>query len=149
MWDQLGQRLSTRQRMEHDLASLEEAQLEDAEAELEERRGARTRPSGLGLAFNTPGATDYFRRQGTDSDAAFLRSMLKTGDRPRVRVGEAEVVGGSRRQGGGVQGGPFATRNKYAGGSRGGTTDESVVTDDDVADIQALLLEYRLRQQGF
>lgn len=118
MWDQLGERMNTRQMMESDLGGLEDSILDSAYAELQQRRSQRRKPSGLGLAFSSRGADDYFQRQANEGDAAFLRSYLGSGERPRVRVGYAANETGKK-------------------------------SGNDLYELQRLLMDQRLREQGF
>lgn len=86
-WDSL------RARLAQQLGELEGQNLSSADEELQQRQAERGRPSGLGLAFHSPAADAYFRRQGNEADAAFLRSYLQNGTRPAVRVGYAADEG--------------------------------------------------------
>jgi hypothetical protein len=158
MWNSLGKQLNTRQMMEQDLARVEDTRLDDAFAELQKTRGERNKGGGLGLMFNSPGASDYFRKQGNDSDAVFLRSILKHGERPIVEVGESGTFGGVEGQGG-VKGGPFAAQKDQYGVTGGPFKSSHARADvqtvappqpaNDVASLQQEVIDLKRQLQDF
>ena len=134
--DALGRQLSLREKMAQELEGHDDALLLDASQELQQRQFSRMGPSGFGL-YTSPGSEDYFRRQGHEQDAAFLRSVLQTGERPRTRVGYAEDEHAA-----------LPEENWAVRRHRGA----DLVAQDkarESSELQNLLMEQRLRQQGF